>query len=175
MTWVGFAMQADSTQVQIHRASPADAEAIARMVRRAWADRVAPDSSGHQETAERVQADLERGYAWVALDRGEVVGTVRLVRHPDPRERGVWEVRKLGVLPEYRKQGVAHRLMEAVGRQAFEVRARELRLAVRHDQPKLLKWYTQFGFTYEPGLRYSTPNPNTPPPFVMVRKLEVLS
>ncbi|GEM83274.1 GNAT family N-acetyltransferase [Meiothermus hypogaeus] len=168
-------MQGESTQVQIRLANPADAEAVAQLVRRAWADRVAPDSSGHQETAERVQADMARGYAWVALSGTEVVGTVRLVRHPDPRERGVWEVRKLGVLPEYRKQGVAHRLMEVLARRAFEVRARELRLAVRHDQPKLLKWYTQFGFTYDPGLRYSTPNPNTPPPFVMVRRLEVLS
>lgn len=168
-------MPGNPPQVQIRLATPADAEAIARLVRQAWADRVAPDSSGHQETAERVRADLERGYAWVALDGEEVVGTVRLVRHPDPRERRIWEVRKLGVLPEYRKQGVAHRLMEVLARQAFEARARELRLAVRHDQPKLLKWYTQFGFVYDPGLRYSTPNPNTPPPFVMSKKLEVLS
>ena len=128
-------------QVRLCLATPADAEAIAQVVRRAWADRV-------------------------ALDGAEVVGTVR---HPDPRLRGVWEIRKLGVLPEYRQQGVAHRLMEALLRQAFELRARELRLAVRHDQPKLLKWYTQFGFTYDPSLRYSTPNPH----FVMTKKLEV--
>jgi predicted N-acetyltransferase YhbS len=168
-------MQADSAPLEIRRATPADAEAVAQMVRQAWADRVAPDSSGHRETAEQVQADLERGYVWVALDGEALVGTVRLVRHPDPRERGVWEVKKLGVLPEYRKQGVAHRLMEALARQAFEVRARELRLAVRHDQPKLLKWYTQFGFFYDPSLRYSTPNPSTPPPFVMRKELEVRS
>lgn len=162
-------------QVRLRLATPADAEAIAQVVRRAWADRVAPDSSGHRESPEQVRADLERGYGWVALDGEAVVGTVRLVRHPHPLERGVWEVRKLGVLPQYRRQGVAHRLMEALLRQAFELRARELRLAVRHDQPKLLKWYTQFGFTYDPSLRYSTPNPQTPPPFVMSRKLEVLS
>lgn len=159
------------SQLRLRLATPADAESIAQVVRRAWADRVAPDSSGHRESPEQVRADLERGYGWVALDGAEVVGTVRLVRHPDPRLRGVWEVRKLGVLPEYRQQGVAHRLMEALLRQAFELRARELRLAVRHDQPKLLKWYTQFGFTYDPSLRYSTPNP----PFVMTKKLEVPS
>ncbi len=164
----------DVAWVRIRLATPADAEAIARMVRRAWAGRVAPDSSGHRETPERVCADMERGYAWVALDGEEVVGSVRMVRHPDPLQRGVWEVRKLGVLPAYRKQGLAHRLMEAVGRQAFEVRARELRLAVRYDQPQLLRWYTQFGFSYEPSLRYSTPNPETPPPFVMSKKLEAL-
>jgi predicted N-acetyltransferase YhbS len=164
-----------SALVQIRLATPADAEAVAQVVRRAWADRVAPDSSGHQESPAQVRADLERGHAWVALDGEAVVGTVRLVRHPHPLERGVWEVKKLGVLPEYRQQGVAHRLMEAVFRQAFELRARELRLAVRHDQPKLLKWYTQFGFSYDPSLRYSTPNPKTPAPFVMSKKLEVLS
>lgn len=160
-------------QVPIRLATTADAAAVAQVVRQAWADRVAPDSSGHQESPERVRADLERGYGWVALDGEAVVGTVRLVRHPDPLLCGVWEVRKLGVLPEYRQQGVAHRLMEALLRQAFELRVKELRLAVRHDQPKLLKWYTQFGFTYDPSLRYSTPNPQTPPPFVMSKKLEV--
>lgn len=164
-----------TAQVFIRPATPADAAAIALVVRQAWADRVASDSSGHHESPEQVLRDLERGYAWVALDGETVVGTVRLVRHPDPLERGVWEVRRLGVLPAYRRQGVAHRLMEALLRQAFGLRARELRLAVRHDQPKLLKWYTQFGFTYDPSLRYSTPNPQTPPPFVMSKKLEVQS
>lgn len=168
-------MPDNPSPVQTRLATPADVEVVAQLVRQAWADRVAPDSSGHRETVERVQADMARGYVWVAFSGSEAVGTVRLVRHPDPRERGVWEVRKLGVLPGYRKQGVAHRLMEALARRAFEVRAKELRLAVRHDQPKLLKWYTQFGFTYDPSLRYSAPNPQTPPPFVMVRKLEVLS
>ena len=164
-----------AAQVCVRPATPADAAAMAQVVRQAWADRVAGDSSGHHESLEQVRADLERGYGWVALDGEVVVGTVRLVRHPDPLERGVWEVRRLGVLPGYRRQGVAHRLMEALLRQAFELRARELRLAVRHDQPKLLKWYTQFGFTYDPNLRYSMPNPQTPPPFVMSKKLEVQS
>lgn len=164
-----------AAQVRIRPVTPADAAVVALVVRQAWADRVARDSSGHHESPEQVRADLELGYGWVALDGEAVVGTVRLVRHPHPLERGVWEVRKLGVLPEYRRQGVAHRLMEALLRQAFELRARELRLAVRHDQPKLLKWYTQFGFTYDPSLRYSTPNPQTPPPFVMSKKLEVQS
>ncbi|MCX7782358.1 MAG: GNAT family N-acetyltransferase, partial [Meiothermus sp.] len=79
------------------------------------------------------------------------------------------------VLPQYRRQGVAHRLMEAGGRQAFEVRARGLRLAGRYDQPRLLEWYAQFGFVHDPSLRYSSPNPLTPPPFVMKRPLEVRS
>jgi len=39
-----------------------DASAIAQMIRTAWAGKVAPDSSGHQETAEKVRADLEKGY-----------------------------------------------------------------------------------------------------------------
>lgn len=105
MAWVGFAMQTDSTQVQIRRATPADAEAIAWVVRQAWADRVAPDSSGHQETAERVQADLERGYAWVALDRGEVVGTVRLVRHPTPGSVGSGRSGNWGCCPSTASRG----------------------------------------------------------------------
>lgn len=162
-------------QVPIRPATTEDAEAIAQMIRLAWAGKVAPDSSGHQESPEKVRADLERGHAWVAEAGGKIVGTVRLVRHPHPLERGVWEVKKLGVLPEYRKLGLAHQLMDTLARKAFEVHAKELRLAVRHDQPRLLKWYTQFGFAYDATLQYSAANPNTPPPLVMSKKLEVLS
>lgn len=164
-----------AAQVRIRPATPADAAVIALVVRQAWADRVARDSSGHKESPEQVRADLERGYGWVAEEGGEIVGTVRLVRHPHPLEWGVWEVKKLGVLPQYRKLGVAHQLMDVLARKAFEIHAKELRLAVRHDQPKLLKWYTQFGFAYDATLQYSAANPHTPPPFVMSKKLEVLS
>lgn len=77
-----------AAQVCVRPATPADAAAMAQVVRQAWADRVAGDSSGHRESLEQVRADLERGYGWVALDGEVVVGTVRLVRHPDPLERG---------------------------------------------------------------------------------------
>lgn len=159
--------------VQLRPATQDDAEAIAGLVRRAWDGKVAANSSGHQETPEKVRLDLQKGYAWVAEVDGRIVGSVRLVRHP--HEIGVYEIKKLGVLAEYRGQGLAHQLMEVLFRKAFDLGARELRLAVRHDQERLVEWYGQFGFRLEPHLVYSAANPNTPPPFVLAKKLEVQS
>lgn len=159
--------------IEIRPAQPEDAEAIAGLVRQAWAGKVAANSSGHQETPEKVRLDLQKGFAWVALEGEKVVGSVRLVRHP--HEIGVWEIKKLGVLGEYRGQGLAHQLMEALFHKAFDVGAKELRLAVRHDQQRLVEWYGQFGFQLEPHLGYSAANPNTPAPFVLAKKLEVQS
>ena len=159
--------------VQIRPATLEDAEPIAQLVRQVWAGRVAANSSGHQETAAKVELDLQKGFGWVALEGESVVGSVRLMRHP--HEIGVYEIKKLGVLSEYRKLGLAHQLMDTLFKKAFQVRAKELRLAVRYDQPRLVEWYQQFGFQHEPNLVYSAANPSTPPPFVMVKKLEVLS
>jgi predicted N-acetyltransferase YhbS len=159
--------------VEIRLATSTDAEAIAQVVRSAWAGKVAADSSGHQETVEKVENDLGRGYAWLAEEEGRPVGTVRLTRHP--HEIGVWEIKKLGVQAEYRKTGLGQQLMEAVLAKAMAMGAKEVRLAVRHDQPRLLEWYAQFGFVHDPKLRYSSPNPLTPLPFVMRKTLEVTS
>ena len=160
--------------VQIRSATAADAQIVAMMVREAWAGKVAENSSGHAETPEKVEQDLKHGFGWVALDGERVVASVRLVRHPKVLEYpGVFEVKKLGVLPEYRKFGISQLLMEALLKKADQVLAKEIRLAVRPDQPKLLEFYTQFGFAHDPNLEYSSPNPETAPPFVMVKKLEV--
>lgn len=162
--------------VQIRAATPADAPTIAGMIRAAWAGKVAENSSGHAETPEKVESDLKNGFGWVALDGEQLVGSVRLVRHPKVLEfPGVFEVKKLGVLGEYRGLGVSHLLMEALLKKADQVLAKELRLAVRSDQPRLLEFYAQFGFVRDEAVSYSAANPNTPPPFVMVRRLEVES
>lgn len=148
-----------------------DAAAIAQVVRQAWASRVAPDSSGHRESAETVRLDLQRGFGWVVVDGGRVVASVRLVPHPS--EAGVGEIKKLGVLPEYRKRGWGPKLMERVEREAKALGLGELRLAVRHDQYRLVEWYGSLGYVLEPSLVYSAANPLTPPPFVLRKYLEV--
>jgi ribosomal protein S18 acetylase RimI-like enzyme len=148
-----------------------DAEAIAQMVRRAWAGRVAPDSSGHRETAGKVRLDLQKGSGWVVVDGEKVVASVRLLPHPS--EAGVGEVRKLGVLPEYRKQGWGSKLVGVLEERARALGLKELRLAVRHDQYRLVEWYGSLGYVLDPSLVYSAANPLTPPPFVLHKYLEV--
>lgn len=58
--------------------------------------------------------------------------------------------------------------MEALLRQAFELRAKGFRLAVRPDQLELLNWYTRLGFVHEA----TAANPQT---LVLCKKLEVTS
>lgn len=155
----------------IRLAQREDASAIAQMIRTAWAGKVAPDSSGHQETAEKVRADLEKGYGWVVEWDGKIIATVRLVPHPF--ERGVGEIKKLGVLAEHRKQGWGPKLIGVLEEKAQALGLNELRLAVRHDQYRLVEWYSSLGYTLNPRLVYSAANPLTPPPFVLHKNLEV--
>lgn len=152
-------------------ATPQDAAAIAQLVRLAWHDRVHPSSSGHQESPERVLTDLQKGWAWVAESQGQTVGSVRLVPHPN--ESGVAEIKKLGVAPTQRKLGLGPQLMQTLEAFALDQGLRELRLAVRHDQPRLVQWYGQLGYTLNPKLHYSSANPLTPAPFVLHKFLEV--
>jgi hypothetical protein len=42
-----------------------------------------------------------------------------------------------------------------------------LRLAVRHDQPRLLDLYAAYGFELAPELEYSRANPAEPAPVMM--------
>lgn len=155
--------------ISVRRAAVEDALAIAGLIRQAWASRVAADSSGHRETADKVRADLEKGLGWVALEGEKIVATVRMTPHP--AQAGVCEIKKLAVLPEYRKQGIGPRLLELLEREAKAQGIREIRLGVRHDQPRLVEWYASLGYVHDPALGYSSPNPLTPPPFVLYKEV----
>lgn len=157
--------------LQLHPAQSDQAELMAQLVRQCWQGRVHPNSSGHHESAQRVLADLERGWGLILWADDQPVGSVRWVPHPV--EAGVVEVKKLAVLAAWRGQGLGQRLMRAVEQQACLQGQGEIRLAVRHDQPRLLDWYAQLGYQLQPALVYSAANPDSPPPFVMHKILEV--
>lgn len=157
--------------MNLRPALPDQADLLAQLVRQCWQGRVHPDSSGHSESAQRVLADLERGWGLVLWADDQPVGSVRWVPHPT--EPGVVEVKKLAVLATWRGQGLGQVLMRAVEQRACLQGQGEMRLAVRHDQPRLLDWYAQLGFQHQPSLLYSAANPHSPPPFVMHKILEV--
>lgn len=155
--------------MNLRLATLADAPAIAEMVLKAWAGKVAANSSGHQETPEKVVADLNNGRGFVFEDKGLIVASVRWVHHPT--EAGACEVHKLGVLPEYRKLGLGAKLLEVLEADAKAHRIRQARLAVRFDQPRLVEWYTEQGYMLDASLVYSSPNPKSPPPYVLRKDL----
>lgn len=152
-------------KVMVREARFDEAQLIADLTRAAWAKTVALSSSGHRETAHRVEGDLRQGGAFLLLIDAEPVGSVRWLPHET--EPDVWDILRMGILPDYRGQQLSQHLIEAVIHLALETEARELRLAVRTDQTALLDLYTTFGFEIAPELEYEHANPLEPAPYVL--------
>ena len=146
-----------------------DAQLIANLTRAAWAGKVSITSSGHRETAFQVGGHLRNGGAFILLADGAAVGSVRWL--PLDTDPDVWEILRLGVLPEWRGSHLSQHLLEAVIHHGLESGAEELRLALRQDQPKLLDFYAAFEFEPAQELEYSHANRSEPPPSVMRRLL----
>lgn len=154
----------------IREASLDDAQLLADLTRAAWAGKVAVTSSGHRETAVLVQQHLQQGGGLILLLDGAPVGSVRWL--PLDAESDVWDIVRMGILPSQRGQSLSQHLLEAVIHCAQEANVRELRLAVRHDQPRLMDLYAAYGFELAPELEYAHANPLEQPPMVMRRVLQ---
>jgi ribosomal protein S18 acetylase RimI-like enzyme len=155
--------------IVVREASLEDAQLIAELTRAAWAGKVAVTSSGHRETAVRVLQDLQNGGGFILLRNDEEIGSVRWV--PLESEPDIWEILRMGVLPSYRGEHLSQHLLEAVIHRALAADVRELRLAVRADQERLLDLYSAFGFELAPEVEYTHANPLEPAPMVMRRVL----
>ena len=107
----------------------------------------------------------------VLLD-GKPVDRARILFLPAEGENDVWEILRMGVLPEYRGAALSQQLLEAVIHQALAAGVTELRLAVRSEQGRLIDLYATYGFELAPELDYPHANPVEPPPHVMRRHLE---
>lgn len=155
--------------IVVREASLEDAQLIAELTRAAWAGKVAVTSSGHRETAVRVLQDLQNGGGFILLRNDEEIGSVRWL--PLESEPDIWEIMRMGVLPSYRGEHLSQHLLEAVIHRALAADVRELRLAVRADQERLLDLYSAFGFELAPEIEYTHANPLEPAPMVMRRVL----
>lgn len=155
--------------LMVREATKDDAKLIAELTRAAWAGKVSVTSSGHRETAVLVAEHLRDGGGFVLLVDGRPVGSVRWL--PLDAEPDIWEVCRMGVLPEYRGSNLSQHLLEAVIHHGLATGIEEVRLAVRADQPKLIDFYTAFEFELAEELEYSHANPMEPPPLVMRRSL----
>jgi ribosomal protein S18 acetylase RimI-like enzyme len=155
--------------IVVREATLDDAQLIAELTRASWANKVAVTSSGHRETAVRVLEDLQNGGGFILLRDNEEIGSVRWI--PLESEPDIWEISRMGVLPSHRGEHLSQHLLEAVIHRAFASEVRELRLAVRADQERLLDLYAAFGFELAPEIEYTHANPLEPAPTVMRRIL----
>jgi ribosomal protein S18 acetylase RimI-like enzyme len=158
-----------SSGILVREAKAGDAQLIADLTRSAWIDRVAPTSSGHLESMERVLRDLQHGGGFVLQKHDRPIGSVRWL--PVDHEPHVWEILRMGILPACRGERLSQHLLEAVIHRAQAADIDELRLAVRSDQSRLLDLYAAYGFELAPELEYSHANPREPSPTVMRRML----
>ena len=156
--------------IVVREATNDDAQLIADLTRAAWAGKVSVTSSGHRETAVLVADHLRDGGGFVLLADGVPVGSVRWL--PLDAEPDVWEVARMGVLPQYRGSNLSQHLLEAVIHHGLTCGIAEVRLAVRTDQPRLIDFYTAYEFELAEELEYSHANPMEPPPLVMRRSLK---
>ena len=84
-------------------------------------------------------------YNWVAMvqDQGQIVGVVFT------RKSEAWTyVEKLAVLPAYRKQGVAHSLLEYIHSEVDPGNAHVLHVDPGAEHDALVRYYTKRGFDF---------------------------
>ncbi|AKU20385.1 GNAT family N-acetyltransferase [Massilia sp. MB5] len=155
--------------IVVREAGSDDAQLLADLTRAAWAGKVNVTSSGHRETAVFVAQHLRDGGGFILLVDEKPIGSVRWL--PLDAEPDVWEILRMGVLPEYRGSNLSQHLLEAVIHHSLAIGVEELRLAVRSDQPKLIDFYSAFEFELAEELEYSHANPLEPSPLVMRRTL----
>jgi GNAT superfamily N-acetyltransferase len=155
--------------ILVREATGADAQLIAELTRAAWAGKVNVTSSGHRETAVNVADHLRQGGGFILLVDDRPIGSVRWL--PLESEPDIWEILRMGILPEYRGTHLSQHLLEAVIHHGLAIGVQELRLAVRSDQAMLVDFYTAFEFELAGQLEYTHANPLEPAPLVMRRQL----
>jgi ribosomal protein S18 acetylase RimI-like enzyme len=147
-----------------------DLELVAELTRAAWVGKPA-NSSGHFESAETVQKSLLEGEIVIMELGREPIGAVRIYPVFADNYPIALEMARLCVLPDYRGHGLSTWLTNEVMIRAMNRGIEELRLAVRTDEPGLVKFYERIGFFVDNSLSYSHANPNSPKPITMRKYL----
>lgn len=111
---------------------------------------IAPEV-GEQDAAESARRFLvrERCWAWVAYSAGEPAGTVSLRAIRDD----ACELKHLYVRPDYRKQHIAHALMDTLHQAAAAAGFAEIFLDSLESMTAAHRLYATYG--YEPCERYA--------------------
>lgn len=128
------------TQVTIRPMTPADAAGAAEAERQCTVD--AWSAQGYAET-------LQHPYAhyYVADLDGEIIGTIGLTILG-----GDGEISNVAVIPDYRRQGIAARLMQAALDCGHDLATTDYTLEVRASNAAAIALYERYGFVTE-GIR----------------------
>jgi predicted N-acetyltransferase YhbS len=135
------------TPVSIRPAEAADAEAIAALILSAfepYRGRIHPTPSALSETGESIGKRLATGLGFVAETRERMIGCV-LTTFNSP---GELYVGRLAVVPQWRRRGLARRLMARAEELARERGCAAMSLGVRIALGENIAFFERLGFRF---------------------------
>ena len=103
-----------------------------------------------------------------AFDKRYIEDELYFKNHPNQKDDHYQMVLSLAVLPEYRKQGVATKLIDALAQEAIKQNRQAISLTCL---PKLIKFYEKRGFHNEGKTSDDIPDPTGVTSVNMVRTL----
>jgi ribosomal protein S18 acetylase RimI-like enzyme len=147
-------------------ARPHEAPLLLDVMLRCWTGTVAGDSSAYRETADTIGEQLERGGAAIVFEGDAAVGAGRYYPVPGPRgDPNEWvEIKRVGILKSHRKQGLGPALVAALEVAARQRNFAGVQIGVRHDQPRLIAFWSSLGYRLADNVTLHTVNPLTPTP-----------
>ena len=161
-------------EIHLRLAGPDEAGLLRDITLRCWTGTVAANSSAYRETEADIAGQLQRGAGVIAFEGDAPVGAGRF--HPvpgpagDPRE---WiEIKRVGVLKSHRRLGLGPQVVAALEHEARRRGYAGAQIGVRHDQPRLIAFWTSLGYAWAEDVKMHTVNPPTPAPTTMRKRFE---
>jgi predicted N-acetyltransferase YhbS len=121
-----------------------------------------PPSGAHRETADTIRKKLSEGGGFIAYVGDQAAGCVLY----EPEAEALY-LGRLAVLPGYRKQGVAHILIEAVENRARELNLPKVTLGVRVQLTGNRAFFENLGYQV---VAYDTHDGYSEPTFMTLEK-----
>ena len=139
--------------MKIRQAKPSDARGIANVLANSY------NVKDLKEGMEVFRIETAKQHHWiVAEDNGKIIGIATWIMHGLPKHQ-LAELDRIAVLPEYRGQGIAKPLFEALLNDAklfykkHKSRLRKLYILSHYDNIRAHKFYEKLGFVREATLK----------------------
>ncbi len=131
--------------LEIRPAQPEESGTIARILRESFArfesDYTPEAMQAVTPTPDEVMSRFDEGPIWVAVDEGEIVGTVSVLPEPD------WlYIRSMAVSPKAQGSGIGNRMLQETERYAAENGFDTLFLYTTYFSASAIKLYEKNGF-----------------------------
>lgn len=125
--------------------------------------------AGHGPNAETLIADIRRGYCWIAVNEGHVVGTASLIPGIDPVytaiQGGAWDgkdhylsIHRFAVAGNSRGQGVGRVFLEELVQQCFRSGYEDVRIDTYPANRPMIEVILKTDFSYKGMVEFPIPD-----------------